>query len=85
MQQIADALYVDAAYLTRKFTQKYGISPKEYLVEKRMAHAKKLLRETDVSVKEISISVGYLDPLYFSRLFKKKEGVSPLSYRKKRK
>ena len=79
---MADTLCVDAAYLTRKFVQKYGLSPKEYLVEKRIAYAKRLLTQTDASVKEIAVSVGYVDQLYFSRIFKKKERVSPSVYRK---
>ena len=79
--EIAKTLSIDPAYLTRRFTQKYGLSPKDYIVEKRIAHAKRLLVETDATVKEISVSVGYADQLYFSRIFKKKEGVSPQSYR----
>ena len=66
---------------TYEFTQKHGIAPKEYMLEKRIALAKKLLRETETSVMEISNSVGYVDPLYFSRIFKKKEGLSPQAYR----
>ena len=81
VSEIAATLCVDPAYLTRRFTQKYGLSPKEYIVEKRIAHAKRLLMETDATVKEISVSVGYADQLYFSRIFKKKEGVSPQAYR----
>lgn len=80
--QISDALYVDPAYLARRFVQKYGISPKEYLLEKRISQAKRLLKETTLSVKEIAVSVGYVDQLYFSRIFKRKEAVSPLEYRK---
>ena len=81
VKDIASMLYISPEHLTRQFAEKYQISPKEYLVEKRIAHAKRLLRETTVSVKEISASVGYADPLYFSRLFKKKEGMSPMAYR----
>ena len=83
--RIADTLCVDPAYLTRKFAQRHGISPKEYLVEKRIAQAKKLLKETNVSIKGIAVSVGYADQLYFSRIFKRKEGLSPLAYRKREK
>ena len=80
--QIAGTLYTDPAYLTRQFTQKYGIAPKEYMINKRILLAKKLLRKTNSSIIEISNSVGYNDALYFSRIFKKKEGISPLAYRK---
>ena len=83
--QIAETLYTDPAYLTRQFTSKYGIAPKEYIIEKRIVLAKKLLLETNATVMEISNSVGYDDSLYFSRIFKKKEGVSPVMYRRKTK
>ena len=83
LQEISDTLHLNSAYLSRKFMQKYGIAPKDYLIEKRIAHAKRLLRESDASVMEISASVGYVDQFYFSRIFKKKEGIPPLAYRKK--
>lgn len=82
IKRIADTLYVDSAYLTRKFAERYGVTPKEYLIEKRIALAKKLLTETDATVTEVAVSVGYDDPLYFSRIFKKKESLSPLAYKK---
>ena len=83
VREIAHTLHMDSAYLTRIFTQKYGIAPKEYLIDRRIEYAKKLLRESDASIKEIAISVGYDDQLYFSRIFKKKEGLPPLEYRRK--
>ena len=81
-KQIAEMLYVDPTYLTRKFAQKYGNAPKKYMIEKRISLAKKLLRETEASIMKISNSVGYVDQLYFSHIFKKKEGIAPLAYRK---
>jgi len=83
VQEISNTLHVDAAYLTRKFSAKYGIAPKEYLLDKRIAHAKKLLKESDACIKEIAASIGYFDQLYFSRIFKKKVGVSPTDFAKK--
>lgn len=82
IKKIADTLHLDAAYLTRKFVEKYAVAPKEYLIEKRIELAKKLLIESDAMVTEIAISVGYDDPLYFSRIFKKRESISPQIYRK---
>ena len=82
IQSVAKSLVVDAAHLTRRFAEKYDISPKEYMLKKRMSYAKKLLTETNATIKEIANSVGYADPLYFSRIFKVKEGVSPSCHRK---
>ena len=47
----------------------------------RIAHAKELLRDPALSIKEICILSGYSDPNYFSRIFKKQEGVTPSEYR----
>ena len=82
VKRVADTLHIDSAYLTRKFAQKYTLTPKEYLIEKRIELAKRLLIQTDASVSEISVSAGYDDPLYFSRIFKNRTGLSPLSYKK---
>ena len=59
-----------------------GMSPKQYILEKKIARAKEFLDATEASILEISNSVGFLDPLYFSRIFKKKVGVGPEEYRK---
>lgn len=82
VKNVADALHFSPEYLTRQFTERYGLSPKEYIINKRIESAKKLLCNRELSVMEISNSVGYGDQLYFSRIFKKKTGLSPLEYRK---
>ena len=81
IREVADTMHLDAAYLTRKFTEKYKVAPKEYLIDKRIALAMRLLVETDADMTEIATSVGYADPLYFSRIFKKRRGVCPCAYR----
>jgi AraC-like DNA-binding protein len=48
-----------------------------------MCRAGGLLRETDLSVKEIANRLGYEDQFYFSRLFKLVNGISPRAYRLK--
>lgn len=53
----------------------------EYLVEKRMSKAKKMLRGTDKKIYEIAKSVGYSSNTYFSTAFKKNVGVTPQQYR----
>ena len=59
-----------------------GISPQKYLINFRLNQACKLMKNTELSIAEISRSVGYQDPLYFSKLFKKEKGLSPSKYRK---
>ena len=64
------------------FRQQMGTSPTAYLIGLRMERACELLLNTDMSVKQIGISVGYDDPQFFSKLFKKHVGLSPVQYRR---
>lgn len=61
---------------------KMGIS--KYILKRRMHRAKKLLKTTDLPIREIAGSVGFSDYNYFSRVYKKHYGKSPKSYRKNR-
>lgn len=62
----------------KKFTNK---SPVKRIDETLILEAKVLLFHTNMSINEISFSLGIFDASYFSRLFKKHEGISPLSFR----
>ncbi len=56
----------------------------EYLTKIRIAHAKKLLLETNKKLSDVSFDVGYNEPQYFSYIFKKNMLMSPREYRKRR-
>ena len=70
-------------YLGSLFVRETGISFTEYLQNKRISHAENLLRNTDLSIKEISEVSGFSSPSYFISTFKKKRGCTPVSIRKK--
>jgi len=59
-----------------------GLSPKEYILTNKMNLAKQLLYQTDLSIKEISVEIGYDDQLYFSRIFRKRTGYTPSEYKR---
>ena len=82
VEQVAKNLSVDPAYFSRKFSERVGVSPKKYILNKRIERAKELLCVTDAGVFEISNSVGYEDQFYFCRIFKKMTNLSPSEYRK---
>lgn len=52
-----------------------------YLTEIRISEAKRLLKETEMTMKEISARIGYRDPNYFTRVFKRVENCSPKYFR----
>lgn len=78
---IADQLNLDPSYVSRLFKQEIHMNFMEYLISLRLAHAKKLLTESALSIKEIGGSVGYVNPRSFNRIFKKYEGQTPGEYR----
>ena len=82
VEDISAAAAVSRTTLFRVFRSELNMTPVEYLISFRIAQAKKLLSETDLSVMAIARSVGYEDNLYFSRAFREIEGKSPTEYRK---
>lgn len=68
-------------YLIRTFRHTYKQTPHQYLVGVRIARAKELLRNSDLSITEICAAVGYESLGSFSTLFRKAAGIAPSVYR----
>lgn len=82
LKKIASCFHISASYLSTLFKKAYGLSPNEYLMNKRITKARDLLTAfPPISIKQISVMVGYTDPYYFSRIFKMITGISPTEYR----
>ncbi len=77
----AEEVNVSASYLSAVFSQNMKKTFVEYITEKRMEKARKLLRETSYSSGEIARMAGYKDTHYFSFVFRKTQGQSPREYR----
>ena len=71
-------------YLRKLFQKEYGVTPHQYLNNKRLQIAAETLLNCSDTVADIAVMCGFRDPLYFSRMFKKKYGVSPSQYSKNR-
>ncbi|WP_068793398.1 AraC family transcriptional regulator [Brevibacillus laterosporus] len=81
LESLAETLNYSVPHLSALFKKETGHSLIHYLIRIRMDKAASLLVETDATLREIAVSVGYEDPYYFGRLFKKYKGVSPARYR----
>ena len=77
-----DALPFSAGYLKKVFKKETGLTPLQYLTDKRLENAASNLAMSGGkgNISEIAYQCGFSEPLYFSRLFKRKYGVSPRSY-----
>ncbi len=78
---ISDEFDMNGAYLSRFFKKQAGCGVLDYIHEIRIQEAKKLMAETDESIKAISEKVGYYNSLTFIRAFKRQEGCTPGQYR----
>ena len=72
-------------HLLRNFNQIFGLTPFQYISQKRIQEAKRQLLETDKPIKEVAIDSGYSSFSNFSTYFKKITGKSPTSFRTFRK
>lgn len=78
---LAQEMGLNANYFSVLFKRETGQMPVKVLCNYRLETACKMLKFTNRSVKDISLSCGFADELYFSRAFKKKYGISPTVYR----
>lgn len=81
-QDIAHYVGMSEDYLTHCFRQELGTTPVEYLNRYRVLQARHLLAESDKSITNIALEVGFSSSSYFSRVFRKEVGQSPEEYRR---
>ena len=82
LQYLGKKLNYSHSYLGKKFKAQKQKSYRTFLDEVRIEQAKKLLRENNYLIYEISDKVGYTNADYFYKKFKKMVGISPKSYQK---
>ncbi|MPS64101.1 MAG: AraC family transcriptional regulator [Chryseobacterium sp.] len=78
----ADLLHIAPKTLTHKFKSLNLESPNQFIINRILLEAKRLLFYTDKPVKEIAYDLGYEDPAYFNRLFTNKIGSTPTNFKK---
>lgn len=80
-EKFADSVSMSYTAFRRLFKQHTGMAPKQYLLKLRLEKSRRLLKNTFLSVEQISDTVGFSSVSYFSRFFKERTGVSPLKFR----
>lgn len=77
INSVAGHTGISERYLRALFSQHLNLSPLDYLNQIRIDKAIELLRNTEMSIKEICFQCGFQSPQYFSRIFKRQIGISP--------
>jgi len=81
LEKIADEMGVSIKYISKVFKCKTGMNLTDYISQIRVEKVKELLRNTDMSIGDISKKVGIFSRATFVRTFKKIEGITPSEYR----
>ena len=80
LNEIAEAVHVNASHLSKKFKLETGHSITDYINLKRIDAAKLYLVNGNMSITDVAYLVGYNDVNYFSRIFKKLTSLTPSQY-----
>ncbi|MDO5785839.1 MAG: helix-turn-helix domain-containing protein [Eubacteriales bacterium] len=81
LKAFSEYLSINASYLSTLFKKEMGVSLTDYVNQKRILHAQRLLVATDLPIKTVANQCGIPDVYYFSRIFKKLSGITPKSFR----
>ncbi len=80
-EQVARVFGVGYSYFRREFKHQTGLSPKQYRIEVRHRRTKELLRNSKLTIKEISEQLGYSSPYHLTLDFSKRTGLPPTRWR----
>jgi AraC-like DNA-binding protein len=82
LADVAAAVGLTPGHLTTVVGRKTGRTVQQWITERRMVEARRLLAETELTVEAVGARVGYRDPGYFARRFRRAHGASPLEWRR---
>ena len=83
VEEIAEIAKVSRKTCYNMFHKYTGRTPMEYLTEYRLNKGKRMLRNSDVTIAEISLAIGFSHQSHFTNQFTRYFGITPLKYRKK--
>jgi YesN/AraC family two-component response regulator len=84
LHDIAEAIHVNPAYLSKRFTEETGMHFKDYVIHYRIEKAKELLiKRPDWPVARIAEETGFASQHHFSNSFRKYVGMTPTQYKEK--
>lgn len=82
LSDVAEAVGYSAAYLTHRVAKETGDTVNGWILQRRMAAARPLLKNTDKTIEQIATALGYQNACHFSRQFRQYHGLPPKAWRK---
>jgi AraC family transcriptional regulator len=82
LEELASQVGYGRGHFVRMFRATVGTSPHQYLLERRIEHARALLREGRLPLAEIAMACGFSSQSHFSAQFRRRVGIPPARYRR---
>lgn len=82
LRDVAAAVSLSPGHLTTTVGRRTGRSVQQWITERRMAEARRLLTDTDLPIQAVAGRAGYRDVSYFVRTFRRRHGVTPADWRR---
>jgi len=82
--RMAKQVHLSVSQMNRLFRDAFGMSPRVFHEQRRLAHAQLLLRHDESPIKVVAEQLGFCDAFYFSRWFTRHVGLSPSRFRRER-
>ncbi|BBN55735.1 hypothetical protein TRE132_38600 [Pseudomonas chlororaphis subsp. aurantiaca] len=79
--ELARACALSRSHFSRAFKCSTGLSPQEWIRCQRIARAKQLIQDTDLTLTQISLECGFCDQSHFCHIFTHSEGINPFAWR----
>lgn len=77
LAELAAVAHMSPNYFTQLFKQSTGLSPHQYVIQRRVERAKRLLIEGELAIADIALQVGFAHQSHLNRHFKRWVGVTP--------
>lgn len=79
--ELARACALSRSHFSRTFKCSTGLSPQDWIRRQRIARAKQLIQNTDLTLTQISLECGFCDQAHFCHIFTRSEGITPFAWR----
>jgi AraC family transcriptional regulator len=79
---LAGAVRLSPSYLCRACRQTLDCSPMQFVMQRRLIAARRLLAHSSIALSELALRCGFADQAHFSRVFRAATGESPLRWRR---